>query len=461
MAQEAGQPASKACRIRFLNHSCIVLESPATRILCDPWFEGTAFNDGWRLLVEHSHRIDAIDCDYIWLSHEHPDHFSIPTLRGLGAPRRFLYQKTRDGKVRAFLNAKGHTCTEMDEGVTYTFGDLRQTIYVSDGYDSAAVVEFPDGSVFLNANDARLEMGGNIERIRSRHPRIDVLAAQFSYANWAGNIGDEATPVHQQDLVIARLKTYIEAFQPKKLILFASFVHYAHEENFYWNRSWLPYVMNALRDYAGLIVIPRPDQVFGMQDMLSHDFAAENRESIAFWESAAAGIRVKDYTNRGVGLDDIHHAYHDFFVRIWSDNAIAAVMTDRNRDFSLVVYLPDLGRSVRLHLFQDRLDLLPDGETTPPDITVTAETLCFLLKNNFGRGTLTINGRIQFNYPSAHRFFIFFFVPYANNIGIHFREGRLDAGKLQSIARTSVMMSILKATPEARANFDRDLLAFG
>jgi hypothetical protein len=100
--------------------------------------------------------------------------------------------------------------------VTYTFGDLRQTIYVSDGYDSAAVVEFPDGSVFLNANDARLEMGGNIERIRSRHPRIDVLAAQFSYAaNWAGNIGDEATPVHQQDLVIARLKTYIEAFQPR------------------------------------------------------------------------------------------------------------------------------------------------------------------------------------------------------------------------------------------------------
>ncbi|HRH75389.1 MAG TPA: hypothetical protein PLM62_20055, partial [Zoogloea sp.] len=181
----------------------------------------------------------------------------------------------------------------------------------------------------------------------------------------------------------------------------------------------------------------------------------------AFWESAAAGIRVKDYTNREVGLDDIRRAYHDFFARIWSDNAIDAVMTDRNRDFSLVAHLPDLGRAVRLHLFQDRLDLLPEDDASPADFTVTAETLCFLLKNNFGRGTLTINGRIQFNYSSAHRFFIFFFVPYANNIGIHFREGRLDAGKLQSIARTSVMMSILQATAEARANFDRDLLAFG
>lgn len=461
MAHEAGQPALEACRIRFLNHSCIVLESPGAKILCDPWFEGTAFNDGWRLLVEHSHRIDAIDCDYIWLSHEHPDHFSIPTLRRLSTAKHFLYQTTRDGKVRAFLTSKGHACSELDDGVSYTFGDIRQTLYVSDGYDSAAVVEFPDGSVFLNANDARLEMGGNIERIRSRHPRIDVLAAQFSYANWAGNIGDEATPVHQQDLVIARLKTYIEAFQPRKLILFASFVQYAHEENFYWNRSWLAYVMDALRDYAGLIVIPRPDQVFGMQDMPSRDFPAENRESITFWEAAAAGIRVRDYTDREVGLDDVRRAYHDFLARIWSDNAIEAVMTERNQDFSLVAHLPDLGRSVRLHLFQDRLDLMPDGETTPADFTVTAETLCFLLKNNFGRGTVTINGRIQFNYPSAHRFFIFFFVPYANNIGIHFRDGRLDAGKLQSIARTSVMMSILQASTEARANFDRDLLAFG
>ena len=102
-----------------------------------------------------------------------------------------------------------------------------------------------------------------------------------------------------------------------------------------------------------------------------------------------------------------------------------------------------------------------DADDDEADFTVTAETLCFLLKNNFGRGTVTINGRIQFNYPSAHRFFIFFFVPYANNIGIQFRDGRLDAGKLQSIARTSVMMSILQASAEARANFDRDLLAFG
>ena len=452
--------AGTAGRVTFLNHSCLLVESPQVRMLCDPWFEGSAFNDGWRLLAEHSHRLDEIACDYIWLSHEHPDHFSIPTLRRLDSPRRFIYQKTRDNKVRQYLLDRGHSCIEMEEATPHAFGDITKSIYVSDGYDSASVIEFPDGSTFLNANDARLELGGNIDRIRSRHPRIDLLAAQFSYANWAGNEGDETTPFDQQQLVIERLKTYIEAFQPKKVILFASFVYYSHEENFYWNRHWLPRVLEALHEHAERIIVPRPDQVFDLADLAEQDFTEENRRSVAFWEQAAAGIQAVDRSNRNIGLDDIRRAYRSFFEEIWSLNTMSTALTGQNQDFSLVVRLPDLARSVRLHLFQERLEALPEEATPEHDIQVTAETLCFLLRNQFGRGTLTINSRIQFNYPSAHRFFIFFFIPYANNIGRYFREGRLDAVQLESIARTSVMMSILKASPAAVRNLAADLRTF-
>ena len=453
-------PAVQSGRVSFLNHSCLLVESPQVRMLCDPWFEGSAFNDGWRLLAEHSHRLGDIDCDYIWLSHEHPDHFSIPTLRQLDSPRRFIYQKTRDNKVRQYLLDNGHDCVEMDEATPQVFGDIRKTIYVSDGYDSASVIEFPDGSTFLNANDARLELGGNIERILSRHPRIDLLAAQFSYANWAGNEGDEATPFDQQQLVIDRLKTYIAQFQPKKIILFASFVYYSHEENFYWNRHWLPQVMEALKEHADRIIVPRPDQVFELADLAGQDFSEENRRSIAFWQAAAAGIKAVDRSNRDIGLDDIRQAYRHFFSETWSLNVMSTVVTEQNRDFALVVRLPDLAQDLRLYLFEERLELCPAEEKPEPDITVTAETLCFLLRHKFGRGTVSINSRIQFNYPSAHRFFIFFFIPYANNIGSHFREERLDAARLGSIARTSVMMSILKASPEAVRKLEEDLQAF-
>ena len=139
---------------------------------------------------------------------------------------------------------------------------------------------------------------------------------------------------------------------------------------------------------------------------------------------------------------------------------MSTALTEQNRDFSLVVRLPDLARSLRLYLFQERLEVLPAEAAPDHDIQVTAETLCFLLRNKFGRGTLSINSRIQFNYPSAHRFFIFFFIPYANNIGRYFQEDRLDAAQLESIARTSVMMSILKASPAAVHNLAADLRTF-
>ena len=94
------------------------------------------------------------------------------------------------------------------------------------------------------------------------------------------------------------------------------------------------------------------------------------------------------------------------------------------------------------------------------DCEVSSETLVFLLNNNFGRGTVTVNGRIQFNYDLAHRFFIFFFIPYANNIGKFFKKEFLTSKLLKSIGNTSVMMSILKFNQKSNVNFEQDIQLF-
>ena len=53
--------------IRFLNHSCIQIKGIDTTILCDPWFEGSAFGNGWSLLHDNSHNINNLKFDYIWI----------------------------------------------------------------------------------------------------------------------------------------------------------------------------------------------------------------------------------------------------------------------------------------------------------------------------------------------------------------------------------------------------------
>ena len=101
---EAQMVESENSFIQFLNHSSIIIGSRKTRILCDPWFLGTAFADGWSLLNDRSHDINKLRFDYIWISHEHADHFSIPTLNMLRSKAIFLYQDTLDKKVKSYLD---------------------------------------------------------------------------------------------------------------------------------------------------------------------------------------------------------------------------------------------------------------------------------------------------------------------------------------------------------------------
>jgi CMP-N-acetylneuraminate monooxygenase len=68
--------------VRFLNHACLVVETDAVRFATDPWLVGSAFCNGWWLA--HSSPADAFDvlneCDFIYISHNHPDHLHAETL---------------------------------------------------------------------------------------------------------------------------------------------------------------------------------------------------------------------------------------------------------------------------------------------------------------------------------------------------------------------------------------------
>ena len=55
-------------RIQFINHSCVLISTNRIKILCDPWFIGNAFDNGWSLLYDKSHDINLIDFNYIFKS---------------------------------------------------------------------------------------------------------------------------------------------------------------------------------------------------------------------------------------------------------------------------------------------------------------------------------------------------------------------------------------------------------
>jgi UDP-MurNAc hydroxylase len=446
--------------VTFLNHSSVLVSDGSTRILCDPWFEGSAFQNGWRLLHENSHRINELEFDHAWISHEHPDHFSVPTLRQLQGRRSFIFQATHDRKVAQWLGRQ-HEVTEMADRQVRRFGDIETRLFVCDGYDSAMRFRFADGSTFVNVNDARVELDGVLDALRADAQYADLVACQFSYANYAGNTGDTQIPRDQHESVLARVRTIAQALQPRAVLLFASYVYFSHQENFYWNQHfWLQDMVQALQAQGIRAIVPMPDQCLPLHGLDDDQALAEsNRRAIAFWTERHHAARPVDAEHQRVEMSQLQADYQAFRTRLWADNDLALARQGCPQDLRLRVRLADHDTVVELGLLDEHFAC--SAGRSGHDVEVSSNTLKFLFEQKFARGTVSINSRIQFHYPTAHRFFIFFFIHYANNIGRYFRAGGLSWASLRSIANVAVVQSILKFHPECRRQMDEDLARLG
>src|SRR5919201_305734 len=96
-------------QLQFLNHASVKLITAQMRMTSDPWYAGAAFNNGWDLIWTDDEvmRIGS-DATHIWLSHEHPDHFSIEFFKSTpNRAARVLFQDTKDHRVASFLRSQG------------------------------------------------------------------------------------------------------------------------------------------------------------------------------------------------------------------------------------------------------------------------------------------------------------------------------------------------------------------
>ena len=62
--------------VRMIYSACVVIETPDCKILCDPWFTDGIYDGAWYLHPKIEDPISLIgDCDYVYISHIHPDHY--------------------------------------------------------------------------------------------------------------------------------------------------------------------------------------------------------------------------------------------------------------------------------------------------------------------------------------------------------------------------------------------------
>ena len=173
---------NKESSITLVNHASVVISNREVSILSDPWFFGGAFNDGWSLLYQNSEE-DIITIlngiTHIWISHEHPDHFSVPFFMKyadliIKNEIKILFQETKDKRVTNFLRAKKMKVEELKNKKRYYLSsEFSIKCIKSFFYDSALEIKIGSSKI-LNLNDCPIVKPQEIESFRKEFGSYDI-----------------------------------------------------------------------------------------------------------------------------------------------------------------------------------------------------------------------------------------------------------------------------------------------
>ena len=384
--------------IQFINHASVIIQGDNISVLSDPWYQGDAFHKGWNLLCETSddQSIDVLNqITHIWISHEHPDHFSIPFFKKFfkqinERKIKVLFQDTKDKRVVQFLKNLSVEYYELQDNVNLKLDESFSVTCLKDGFYDSALLVINQNEKILNLNDCEVSDQSKSKEIFSKTGEVDVLLTQFSYAAWKGGVANKKWRAEAALEKLKTLELQISIFNPKFVIPFASFVYFSNEKNLYLNDSINKPsdVIDKLKDCKSNVIIMQPNDVIGGN--FEH---TSNARAIDFWRQHYSEIKQKNINFYDtVNYELICESFAKYCERISSKNNMRFIALIRSISpiplfNAVVVHVFDLNITLQFDYVSKKIE----QTTQAPMICLNSESLHFLFSNSFGFDTLTVN----------------------------------------------------------------------
>jgi UDP-MurNAc hydroxylase len=397
-------------KIRFVNHSSFIVEHDGKKIICDPWLEGKVFLNGWKLLSPTLFKYEEFaDIDYIWFSHEHPDHFFPPNLKKIAPEHKknitVLFQETIDKRVRDYcVNAGFKAVVEMKPdqfiAITPDFRVMCEHFLEGDSW----ICFQSKGQTILNANDCGMLNKSDLKEVLHKiGGKVDVLMTQFSYAFWAGNPEDVAERKKIADDKLLLVKAQCDYLKPSITIPIASFVYFCHEENKYLNdeintaQKTYDYIRNHTSSEPVVLYndevyeYPKPHDSLASIAKYKADLDRVLREPASFDSMVASVPEEQLQQEAGKLIKDLN------------DNNLFFVKSQIKEAH---VYITDMKATYSLSLNGFKREQQPPHAA---DVALSSELLLWCFKYPFGLDTVQISGRFRKpkggNYTNFYNFF--------------------------------------------------------
>lgn len=381
-------------KIEFVSHAGFIVEAGSKKIFIDPWTKSKTFNDSWALLTGDI-EVDYSEIDYIFVTHEHPDHFNFPTLKEIDIHDKkrikILYQKHASTRLKDAFEKLGFSQVIELPIYKWTSVDEFKLYCGSAGSMDSFLAIKSDNKTILNLNDCIFRKK-QYEYISRQIGKVDFLFTQFSFANWVGNQKDEIGASQKKIVDIFLQK---EIFSPKYIIPFASFVYFCNEENSRMN-DWI----NSPEDITK-IEIPE------IQFMYPHDKIDTN--NISFRSKLAVEKYMRDLKKMTIDPTPTQILFQEITLAIEANLKIFKKKIKypfRRMVKPFGVYIHDIDKSI----FIDP----KNGKWTETSKENTRYSMCsqvcwYTFKYKWGSGTLQVSGMfLDRKYPEPTSKYFFF-----------------------------------------------------
>ena len=432
--------------ITFVNHASVIFSYKEISLITDPWLFGSAFNNGWELIAKTKMQIQDFEkISHIWFSHEHSDHFSPRVLASIPEQIRkritVLFQDTLDHRVANKCMEFGFSVIEMKPNETYEL-DKEFKIRCKPNllYDSWFYAEIGEKKI-LNINDCAVDSYVQANYIHKITGDVDLLLTQFGYAAHIGDPEDIELRKSASKEKLNRIKIQAEAFHPKHIIPFASFIRFSHVDNSYMNDG-----MNQIDDVEKFIkqqtnAIPI---VLYPGDKWMIDEHRNNQNSIELYKQDFATEHQLFTDSPIIPLDELKKLSCTYIKRI----------RDRNNWFILkLLYSVSFFKTAKIYLKDLDLPIIfdlvngiqgADFLKTDADLITDSDSIALAFRFDYGADTLLVNARFRTSGGHTMNFFRLFLVGTINNNGRTFPFGIIGfLFKEKSMWKTLFLEAIL------------------
>ncbi len=173
-------------QITYIGHAAIMAESGGTRILMDPWLTDPTYHGTWWHFppLEIGVR-DLPRLDYLYISHEHCDHFDPPTLAQLDKNVQVIIADYKRKRFRDRIAALGfQRITELPYGADFVCNGSGLTLRLigpDRPWDDSAILLRDGDATVMNVNDCHLAES-TLSRLGREHA-IDLAFLTFTGAS--------------------------------------------------------------------------------------------------------------------------------------------------------------------------------------------------------------------------------------------------------------------------------------